>query len=72
MRRFDVHTTIYMVMKSCAHYSLNSNCESFELKALHPPPHKSTVWHSMQTSADHIKRAIDLFNWQAILNNHFQ
>ena len=34
-----------------------------------PPPYERTVWHFSWASSDHIKKAINLFDWESSLNN---
>ena len=58
-----------MVMNSFDHDSLTliaTIFESFELKVHYPPCNKMINWHAMQASTNHIKRAIDRFNWKAV------
>ena len=63
-----------MVIDSGVHASLHSNChhqiiyERFDLKIIYPPLHERTVWHFKHANSDHIKRAIDIFDWESTLN----
>ena len=62
-----------MVIGSSVH-ALHSNCHhqiiyaKFDLKIFYPPPYEKTVWHFKHANSDHIKRAIDIFNWESALN----
>ena len=38
------------------------------LKIFYPPPYERTVWHFKDANSDHIKRAIDIFDWESTLN----
>ena len=63
-----------MVIDSGAHASLHSNCHhqiiyaKFDLKIFYPPPYERTVWHFKHASSNHIKRAIDIFDWESALS----
>ena len=63
-----------MVIDSGAYASFHSNCHpqiiypKFDLKISHPPPYERTVWHFKHANCDHIKRAIDFFDWESALN----
>ena len=63
-----------MVIDSGAHASLHSNCHhqiiyaKFDLKIFYPPPYERTVWHFKHANSDHIKGAIDIFDWESALN----
>ena len=41
----------------------------FDLKFFYPPPYERTAWHFSQANFDHIKRAIDLFDWESALTD---
>ena len=62
-------------MDSGVHPSLHFNCHhqiiyaKFNLKVFYPPPYERTVWHFSRANFDHIKKAIDLFDWESLLNN---
>ena len=64
-----------MTMDSGIHSSLDSNCHhqiiyaKSNLKVFYPPPYERTVWHFSQANSDHIKKAINLFDWEFLLNN---
>ena len=61
-----------MVMDSEVNASLYSYCPhqiifaKFDLKAFYPPPCERTV---CQVNSDHIKRAVDLFDWESVLTD---
>ena len=65
-----------MVIDSGVHASLHSNCHhqikysKFDLKIFYPPPppYERAVWHFKHVNSDHIKRAIDIFDWESALN----
>ena len=63
-----------MVIDSGVHASLHANCHhqiiyaKFDLKIIYPPPYERTVWHFKHANSDHIKRAIDIFDWESALN----
>ena len=63
-----------MVIDSGVHASLHSNCHhqfiyvKFDLKIFYPPPYEKTVWHFKHANSDHIKREIDIFDWESALN----
>ena len=63
-----------MVIDSGVHASLYSNCHhqiiyaKFDLKIFYPPPYMRTVWQFKHANSDHIKRAIDVFDWESALN----
>ena len=64
-----------MIMDSGVHPSLDSNCyhqiiyAKVNLKVFYPPPYERTVWHFSRANSDHIKKAINLFDWESSLNN---
>ena len=64
-----------MIMDSGVHPSLHSNCHhqiiyvKFDLKVFYLLPYERTVWYFSQTNSDHIKKAINLFDWESSLNN---
>ena len=64
-----------MIMDSGVHPSLHSNFHhqiiyaKFDLKVFYPPPYERTVWHFSRANSDHIKKAINLFDWESSLNN---
>ena len=63
-----------MVTGSGVHASLHSNCHhqiiyaKFDLRIIYPPPYERTVWHFKHANSSHIKRAIDIFDWESTLN----
>ena len=64
-----------MIMDSGVHPSLHSNCHhqivyaKFDLRVFYPPLYERTVWHFSRANSDHIKKAINLFDWESSLNN---
>ena len=62
---------INMVTDYGIHASLHSNCHhqiiypKFDLKMIYAPLYE---WHFKYASSDHIKRAIDIFDWEFALN----
>ena len=64
-----------MTMDSGVHHLLHSNCHhqkiypKFYLKVFYPPPYERTVWHFSWAHSDHIKKAVNLFDWESSLNN---
>ena len=60
-------------MESGVQPSLHLNCHHqlvfamFDLSIYYPPPYERTVWYYNRESADLIRRAIDLFNWDKAL-----
>ena len=64
-----------MVMNSGVHASLHPHCHhqiifaKFDVKAFYPPPYERTVWHLLQANFDHIKRVVDLFDWESALTD---
>ena len=62
-----------MVIDS-VHASLHANCHhqiiyaKFDLKIIYLPPYERTVWYFKHANSDHIKRAIDIFDWKSALN----
>ena len=64
-----------MIMDPGVHPSLHSNCHhqiiygKFDLKIFYHPLYERTVWHFSQANSDHIKKAIDLFDWESSLTN---
>ena len=63
-----------IVIDSRVHAPLHSNCHrqiiyaKFDLNVLYPPPYEWTVWHFKHASSDHIKRVIEIFDWESVLN----
>ena len=63
-----IFTSQPVVIDSGVHASLHSNCHhqiiyaKFDLKIIYP-------WHFKHVSSDHIKRAIDIFDWESALNH---
>ena len=63
-----------MLIDSNVHASVHPNCHhqiiyvNFNLKIAHPPPYERTVWHFKQANSDHIKRFIEIFDWESALN----
>ena len=64
-----------MVMDSGVHTSLHHHCHhqmvfaNFDLKVFYPPPYERTVWHFSQANSNHIKRAVDLSDWESALTD---
>ena len=64
-----------MIIDSGVHPSLHSNWHhqiiyaKFGLKVFYPPLYERTVWHFSRANSDHIKKAINLFDWESSLNN---
>ena len=64
-----------MIMDCGVHPSLHSNCHhqiiytKFDLKVFYPPPYVRTVWYFSRANSDHIKKAINLFDWESSLIN---
>ena len=64
-----------LVMNCGVHASLQPHCHyqiifvKFDLKAFYPPPYERTAWHFSQANFDHIKRAVDLFDWESALTD---
>ena len=62
-----------MVMDSGVHASLHPHCHhqiifaKFDLKVFYPPTSERAVWHFSQANSDHIKRAVDLLDWESTL-----
>ena len=62
-----------MIMDSGVHPSLHSNSQhqiiyaKFDLKVFYP--YGRTVWHFSRANSDHIKKTINLFDWESSLNN---
>ena len=60
-----------MVMDSGVHASLHPHCHhqiilaKFDLKVFFRPPYDRSMWHFSQANSDHIKRAVDLFDWES-------
>ena len=63
-----------MVIVSGVHASLHSNYylqiiyAKFHLKIFYPSLYERTVWHFKHANSDHIKRAIDIFDWKSAVN----
>ena len=64
-----------MIMDSGAHPLLHSNCHhqiiyaKFDLKFFYPPRYERTVCLFSRENSDHIKKAINPFDWESSLNN---
>ena len=64
-----------MLIDSGVHVSLHSNCHhqiiyaKSDLKMFYTPPCGRMVWHFKQANSDHIKRTIDIFDWETSLND---
>ena len=64
-----------MIVDSGVHPLLHSNCHhqitdaNFDLKIFYSPPYEGTVWHFSWANSDHLKKAINLFDWESLLNN---
>ena len=39
----------------------------FDLKVFYPPHYERTAWYFSPENFDHIKRAVNLFNWESAL-----
>ena len=56
-------------MKSGVQHSLHPNCHhqlvftKFDLSIYYLPPYERTAWYYNKANADHIWRAIDMFDW---------
>ena len=63
-----------MLIDSAVRASVQPNCHhqiiyaKFNLKIAHPPPYERMVWHFKQENSDHIKRFIEIFDWEFALN----
>ena len=61
-------------MESGVQPSLYSNYDhqfvfaKFDLSMYYPPPYERTVWYYNRASADLIRRAIDMFDWDKALH----
>ena len=42
----------------------------FDLKIFYLPPYVRTMWQFKHLTSDHIKRAIDILDWESTLKNH--
>ena len=64
-----------MIMDSGVHPLLHSNCHhqminvKFNLKIFYSPSYEGTARHFSRANSDHIKRAINLLDWESLLNN---
>ena len=64
-----------MIMDSGVHPSLHPNCHhqiiyaKFDLKVFYLHPCERIMWHFSRANSDHIKKAINLFDWESSLNN---
>ena len=64
-----------MIMDWGVHPSLHSNFHhqiiyaKFELKVFYRPPYERTMWRFSRVNSDHIKKVINLFDWESSLNN---
>ena len=62
-------------MYSGVHPSLHSNCNhqisyaKYNLKVFSRSPYEKSVFHFSRTNSDHIKKTINLFDWESSLNN---
>ena len=63
-----------MVIESGVNASLHSNCyhqtiyAKFDLRTIYPPTNERKVWDFKHANSDHIKREIDIFDWESALN----
>ena len=64
-----------LVVESCVHSSLHQNCHRqivfarFNLKVVFPPPYEREVWHFKKANVDHIRKAINGFQWEKSFQN---
>ena len=64
-----------LIVDSGTHPSLHPNCHhqiiyaKFNLKIQYPPPYTREVWHYQDSNNDLIRKAIDRFNWERVLDN---
>ena len=64
-----------MIMDSGGHHSLHTNCHyqiiyaKIDFKVFYLPPYERTVRHFSRENSDHVKKAINLFDWETSLNN---
>ena len=62
-------------MDSGVHPLLHSNCHhqmfnvKFNLKIFYSPSYEGTACNFSRANSDHIKRAINLLDWESLLNN---
>ena len=62
-------------MESGVQSSLHQNCHHqivftrFNLKVVFPPPYEREVWHFKKANADHIRKAINGFQWEKSFQN---
>ena len=63
-----------LVMDSSVHTSLHSHCHhqiiyaKFDWNVFYLLPYERMVWLFKHANSDHIKRAIDIFDWKSALN----
>ena len=60
---FGVHSSLY---PNCHH---QKSFAKFELKFFYPPPYERNVWHYKQANVELIRRTIDNFDWNRVLDN---
>ena len=62
-------------MESDVQSSLHQNCHHhivfarFSLKVVFPPPYEREVWHFKKANIDHIRKAINGFQWEKSFQN---
>ena len=63
------------MVESGVQSSLHQNCHHqivfarFNLKVVFPPPYESEVWHFKKANVDHIRKAINGFQWEKSFQN---
>ena len=64
-----------LVVESGVQSSLHQNCHHqivfarFNLKVVFPPPYEREVWHFKKANVDHIRKAINGFQWEKSFQN---
>ena len=64
-----------LVVESGVQSSLHQNCHHqivfarFNLKVVFPPPYEREVWHFKKANIDHIRKAINGFQWEKSFQN---
>ena len=62
-------------MESGVQSSLHQNCHHqivftrFNLKVVFPPPYEREVWHFRKVNVNHIRKAINGFQWEKLFQN---
>ena len=63
------------MVESGVQSSLHQNCHHqivfprFNLKVVFPPPYECEVWHFKKANTDHIRKAINGFQWEKSFQN---